>query len=604
MHEDQRSDECWDLARWRESRETNKRVNGVVRASPSVSRHRTGLPPFKSPRRQKTSTSRSKPPTPRLRHDDSQIDFVSVDSPVGLSRVDSQLLTDHQKEVRSRQQADESSNFPYLRSLLRSGAGRTKDEVSAFPMSPSLSAMEVPAAQGGTPRSRPSVARGPLDDFINSSPTPSRNIGHLSRSNADARMSSSPPPPMSKAAIPVDDPPSSPPYEQSMIAVDEQEQQTPPLEEGHLSTLVADEVDSDADRPVAGPAANNERSMSELDPPEEADTPDAQLRSTFEVFIDRLTRSNRAESDSDVREPSLQTSDDTKDVTRVVDSFKGSTSAVIDLTGDHHDDPAPHYSTESPTNSQTANRRGSVDTPGSPRTPQPSKRKRAGEQFGRAKRSKHDNSHPGTQSDSAALPMLIDDADAIKRATRSSPWTASTPPNRLSRTPPSADSPSEDNNNDNMTMNTRGTRRNQRMASPQGPEGRKGDLSGRRLRSGKTTGYHSSRPPANIYSRVELRCWRCAGSNEPRLEEGPCRSKLEGGLRTVERVYEGPVDIWSCLSRKRRCTDCQSHKNGGSQRTLPRTDWRWFKQLDRQRTAEGTSIFKSDCHQSGEGLGQ
>jgi len=46
-------------------------------------------------------------PPARLRHDDSQIQFVAVESsPIGLPRYDSQLLTDHQKEVKTRQRAD------------------------------------------------------------------------------------------------------------------------------------------------------------------------------------------------------------------------------------------------------------------------------------------------------------------------------------------------------------------------------------------------------------------------------------------------------------------------------------------------------------------
>lgn len=46
-------------------------------------------------------------PPARLRHDDSQIQFVAVESsPIGLPRYDSQLLTDHQKEVKIRQRDD------------------------------------------------------------------------------------------------------------------------------------------------------------------------------------------------------------------------------------------------------------------------------------------------------------------------------------------------------------------------------------------------------------------------------------------------------------------------------------------------------------------
>lgn len=65
----------------------------------------------------------SRPPsTPprRLRHDDSQIHFAAIDSsPVGSDFVDSQLLTERQKEVNARQHQDALAMFSDLRSSPR-----------------------------------------------------------------------------------------------------------------------------------------------------------------------------------------------------------------------------------------------------------------------------------------------------------------------------------------------------------------------------------------------------------------------------------------------------------------------------------------------------
>ena len=64
----------------------------------------------------KTPTRRSHP-TPQLRHDDSQIEFAVVNfSPADIDELESQILTDRQKEVRERQNKEAAAIFPDLRS--------------------------------------------------------------------------------------------------------------------------------------------------------------------------------------------------------------------------------------------------------------------------------------------------------------------------------------------------------------------------------------------------------------------------------------------------------------------------------------------------------
>ena len=62
-----------------------------------------------TPTRKLGHVSKTTPSTPpaRLRHDDSQVQFVAVNSsPIDSTSYDSQLLTERQREVRARQQAD------------------------------------------------------------------------------------------------------------------------------------------------------------------------------------------------------------------------------------------------------------------------------------------------------------------------------------------------------------------------------------------------------------------------------------------------------------------------------------------------------------------
>lgn len=116
--------------------------------------------------------SKKRVPTPKLRHDDSQIQFEAVDSsPVPEETLESQLLTDRQKEVKERQKF-EAAMFPDLRSSPRPKGPSSTEELPLHRSSSKSQSMPSPSlARQTTPTL---ILQAEEDDFVNSSPTPSR----------------------------------------------------------------------------------------------------------------------------------------------------------------------------------------------------------------------------------------------------------------------------------------------------------------------------------------------------------------------------------------------------------------------------------------------
>ncbi|KAK3393712.1 Rap1-interacting factor 1 N terminal-domain-containing protein [Podospora didyma] len=104
--------------------------------------------------------------TPRLRHDDSQIQFAAIEpSSPTKSHVELQLLTERQKEVRDRQK-ETAALFPEIRS---SPGVKSEDPTG-------VTQPELPMPQDN-PRNRQATTPEPeraFDDFITSTPTPRR----------------------------------------------------------------------------------------------------------------------------------------------------------------------------------------------------------------------------------------------------------------------------------------------------------------------------------------------------------------------------------------------------------------------------------------------
>ncbi|OTA68344.1 hypothetical protein K449DRAFT_363252 [Hypoxylon sp. EC38] len=100
--------------------------------------------------------------TPRPRHDDSQIQFAAIESSSpSLNAMESQLLTDRQKEVRERQR-ENAAIFPHI----RSSAEKRKSPRSTVHSNQTMLAQQVRAT---TPQ-----PNRDLEDYVSSTPTPRR----------------------------------------------------------------------------------------------------------------------------------------------------------------------------------------------------------------------------------------------------------------------------------------------------------------------------------------------------------------------------------------------------------------------------------------------
>lgn len=138
--------------------------------------------------------SRKRNLVPKLRHEDSQIQFEAIESsPISDAVMDSQLLTERQKGVRARQQT-EAAMFPDIRSSPRSkekSNGKRPRSSGELPLHRSASNERTVASPDIERETTPTlILQGEYDDYVNSSPTPTR----ASREDND-----------------VPDPPSSPP---------------------------------------------------------------------------------------------------------------------------------------------------------------------------------------------------------------------------------------------------------------------------------------------------------------------------------------------------------------------------------------------------------
>ncbi|KAI0137741.1 hypothetical protein F4776DRAFT_106442 [Hypoxylon sp. NC0597] len=100
--------------------------------------------------------------TPRPRHDDSQIQFAAIESSSpSLNAMESQLLTDRQKEVRERQR-ENAAIFPHI----RSSAEKRQSPQSAEHSNQTMLPQQVRAT---TPQ-----PNRDLEDYVSSTPTPRR----------------------------------------------------------------------------------------------------------------------------------------------------------------------------------------------------------------------------------------------------------------------------------------------------------------------------------------------------------------------------------------------------------------------------------------------
>lgn len=129
-------------------------------------------------------------PKARLRHDDSQIQFAAIgSSPLQPELVESQYLTDRQKEVKERQAREAPAMFPEIGSSPRNISRPIDYVLPNFVLKSTQIPTPISAIQeDASPMDLPDVL---MNEFLGSSPTPS------SKKSNDRRSE--------------DDPPSSPP---------------------------------------------------------------------------------------------------------------------------------------------------------------------------------------------------------------------------------------------------------------------------------------------------------------------------------------------------------------------------------------------------------
>ncbi|RFU26407.1 hypothetical protein B7463_g9933, partial [Scytalidium lignicola] len=164
-------------------------ISSILSPAPiRLSRSRQETP---EPAKRKTARQN----TPTLRHNDSQIHFEAIESsPLVDQLLDSQLLTERQKEVRERQQA-EAAMFPDIRS---SPSSRLKPAQRKQISSDELQLLRSSAsATHESPRDRereatPILTAADGDDFIASSPTPTRTPARPDGRDLSAPPSSPP----------------------------------------------------------------------------------------------------------------------------------------------------------------------------------------------------------------------------------------------------------------------------------------------------------------------------------------------------------------------------------------------------------------------------
>ncbi|KAF4553040.1 Rap1-interacting factor 1-like protein [Elsinoe fawcettii] len=290
----------------------------------------------------RTPKSAAMPP-PKLRHDNSQIEFVNVQNlPSELTDDGTQGLTDHQKEVRERQQQETTRMFP---------------QFSSSPLPPSASKdiirdriaiVKAQDANGGRLHTPEIDAdeHGPMDAFLGSSPS------QRSAQRAQSRSSQLHSEPVAEANDDLEEVPSSPPElaedfqtaqdEEPMFAdvvittphVEEQESQIPATQQEPGLDLTSDEP-----MPLTAQAEVMEESAA-VGPQTTSDLvkSDEFIEAPTEVFEARISHVQE-DSASETSQPaaeiqsSIKTEDEDVEVdaTRIEDSFAGTSDAGTTL---------------------------------------------------------------------------------------------------------------------------------------------------------------------------------------------------------------------------------------------------------------------------------
>lgn len=158
--------------------------------------------------------SKARMPKPKLRHEDSQVQFAAIDSSPAPAEYESQLLTERQKETRERQR-DTAALFPEIRSSPSTATRKARAGTSQH----ELPVESVVPARAFTPEHDAT-----FEDYLTSTPTPRRGQPMMLPMQ-DQELSA--------------DPPSSPPEPRGyrlMAELKTQSNNTNPLDEWRFSS--------------------------------------------------------------------------------------------------------------------------------------------------------------------------------------------------------------------------------------------------------------------------------------------------------------------------------------------------------------------------------
>ena len=253
-------------------------TNNTHVSHPSAPGRRVSKTPEPAARKQHLKLT----PTPKLRHNDSQIQFATIDSsPPGTEGPDSQVLTRRQREVKERQHQEAATMFPDLRSSPRS---KSRDAM-AKPSRLYLSS-DIIGKSDGLPEEIISPTLPPANvittTFLGSSPTP-WSSGKLFGANGYNDGPPSSPPEVSKMRSytnPAGGPKHSsldglPDIQEGEHRQKEHQEKDPAVSFGSGHGWLVAGVKGPVTSPEERPAQNEDQEMT-----------DANLNSEFEVFVD------------------------------------------------------------------------------------------------------------------------------------------------------------------------------------------------------------------------------------------------------------------------------------------------------------------------------
>ena len=294
-----------------------------------------------SPAKRIEQRSVSLTPKPRLRHDDSQIQFAPIDSSPLPPIDESQLLTEHQKEVKARQHLD-AQLFPTFSS---SPMAKSTALPGVLPKKLDFGAKGTPSkdsGQYGTPTGLATASVLPSDD-MSSSPTPS-STKDASQGAIDVDLDQD-------DEDDIDDPPSSPPRaaeddDEEMVnrpgAAEIQDPEDIVVDNSELPDLQQDADNANAQRQAASSKRGDEQLPSEADEmfsasefPSNSVQPNEQLQLENESAQNTQPVSTRQSqytsiknhvgedlgADEDTQDQATGEAEEDEEITRVDDSF-------------------------------------------------------------------------------------------------------------------------------------------------------------------------------------------------------------------------------------------------------------------------------------------